>query len=75
MKTAIKLVLKGILLWFTSLLTMIFITGIDSFVENSIPFTMLYLLCDISLIWVCYKTISEEEFNIISGNNLFNKYF
>lgn len=74
MKTA-KLVLKGILLWLTTLFTIIFITGIDSFVESSIPFTILYLLYDISLIWVCYKIISEEEFNIISGNNLFNKYF
>lgn len=75
MKTAIELILKGILLWLTALSTMIFITGIDNLVENSILFTILYLLCDISLIWICCNIISKQEFNIISGTNLFNKFF
>lgn len=75
MKTATKLILKGLLLWLTALSTMIFITGIDSLVENSILFTILYLLCNTSLIWICCKIISKQEFNIISGTNLFNKFF
>lgn len=75
MKTATKLILKGLLLWLTALSTMVFITGIDSLVENSILFIILYLLSDIALIWICCKIISKQEFNIISGTNLFNKFF
>jgi hypothetical protein len=71
----VELILKGVLLWLTALSTMVFITGIDSLVENSILFMILYLLSDIALIWLCCNIISKQEFDIISGTNLFNKFF
>lgn len=68
MKT-IKLILKGILLYTTMILAMLYICGVDSIYDNGyfLPATGIVAL----LIYICYKTITEEEANILSGNKLF----
>jgi hypothetical protein len=68
MKT-IKLILKGILLYTTMIAAMLYICGVDSIYDNGyfIPATGIVAL----LIYICYKTITEEEADILSGNKLF----
>ena len=68
MKT-IKLILKGILLYTTIALTTIYICGVDSIYDNGyfLPATGIVAL----LIYICYKTITEEEADILSGNKFF----
>lgn len=68
MKT-MKLILKGILLYTTMILVMLYICGVDSIYDNGyfLPATGIVAL----LIYICYKTITEEEADILSGNKLF----
>lgn len=65
----IKLILKGILLYTTMILAMLYICGVDSIYDNGyfLPATGIVAL----LIYICYKTITEEEADILSGNKLF----
>lgn len=65
----IKLLLKGILLYTTMILAMLYICGVDSIYDNGyfFPATGIVAL----LIYICYKTITEEEADILSGNKLF----
>ena len=68
MKT-MKLVLKGLLLYTTMVMAMFSICGVDSIYDQGyfFPATGIVAL----LMYVCYKTITEEEFDILSGNKLF----
>ena len=65
----IKLILKGILLYTTMILAILYICGVDSIYDNGyfLPATGIVAL----LIYICYKTITEEEADILSGNKLF----
>lgn len=68
MKT-IKLILKGILLYTTMILAMLYICGVDSIYDNG--YFLLATGIVALLIYICYKTITEEEADILSGNKLF----
>lgn len=68
MKT-LKLIIKGILLYSTMLLTVLYIAGIDSIVDNGFFLIATAILA--SLIYICYKTISEKDANTL----LLGKYF
>lgn len=70
MKT-IKLILKGILLYTTIIVAMLYVCGVDSIYDNGyfLPATGIVAL----LIYICYKTITEEEADILSGNKLFRE--
>ena len=68
MKT-IKLILKGILLYTTIIVAMLYICGMDSIYDNG--YFLLATGIMALLIYICYKTITEEEANILSGNKLF----
>lgn len=70
MKT-FKLICKGVLLYVTTFVTMLYICGIDSIVEKGyfISWTSVMVL----LIYVCYKTISKDELNILTLNKYLNK--
>ena len=48
---------------------MLYICGVDSIYDNGyfLPATGIVAL----LIYICYKTITKEEVNILSGNKLF----
>lgn len=67
----IKLILKGVLLYVTTFVTILFLCGIDSIVEQGylIPWVLTITL----LIYICYKYISFREFYILSLNRWFNK--
>lgn len=66
-----KFIIKGILLWTTAFVTILFIAGIDSIYDNGYFFQI--LIADIVIIFCCYKLISEEEFEVLSLYKWFNK--
>lgn len=63
-----RLIIKGVLLYVTTLVTLLYMMGIDSIYDNGYFFHGLILVA--ILIGVCYKTISKEELEILT----FNKY-
>lgn len=69
MKT-FKLIIKGVLLYVTILVILLYMCGIDSIYDNGYFFHGLILIA--ILIGVCYKTISKEELEILTLNKYFN---
>lgn len=65
----LRLILKGLLLWTALLVTLIWICGLDSIVEQGyfIPYTSLMLL----LVLLSYRTVSYREFLILSLDRFF----
>ena len=66
-----KFTIKGILLWTTVLMTILFVAGIDSIYDNGYFFQT--LIAVVVMIFCCYKLISEEEFEVLSLYRWFNK--
>ena len=66
-----KFIIKGILLWTTGFVTVLFIAGIDSIYDNGYFFQTLAVI--IVMILCCHKLISEKEFEILSLYKWFNK--
>lgn len=62
MKT--KLIYKGVLLYVTTLISVLWICGIEFLVDKGyfIPYTLIM----VSLIYLCYKIISIREFYVLS---------
>lgn len=63
-----KLIIKGVLLYVTTLVTLSYMMGIDSIYDNGYFIHGLILV--LILVGVCYKTIDKEELEILT----FNKY-
>ena len=63
-----KLILKGIMLWITAFVTVLFIAGIDSIYDNGYFFQT--LIAVVVMIFCCHKLISEEEFKKVIFYNL-----
>lgn len=63
-----KLIIKGVLLYVTTLVTLLYMMGIDSIYDNGYFIHGLILV--LILVGVCYKTINKEELEILT----FNKY-
>ena len=59
-----KLIIKGMLLYITILVTLIFMMGIDSIYDNGYFFHGLILV--LILIGVCYKTINKDELEMLT---------
>ena len=68
-----KLVLKGILLWITTLMVLLSVCSIDSIADKGYGWFFGIIVLNIILILACFDTITEEEYKIVSGYNLFNK--
>lgn len=66
------MVCKGILLYTTFILSMLYIGGVDSIYDQGyfIPATIVVA----TLIYVCYKTISEQELDTLLLTKVFGKY-
>lgn len=69
MKT-FKLIIKGVLLYVTTLVTLLYMMGIDSIYDNGYFFHGLILV--LILVGVCYKTINKEELEILTLNRYFS---
>ena len=65
-----KLIIKGVLLYVTTLVTLLYMMGIDSIYDNGYFIHGLILV--LILIGVCYKTINKEELEILTLNRYFN---
>lgn len=65
-----KLIIKGVLLYVTILVALLFVMSIDSLYVNGFFFHVLVLM--LILISVCYKTISKEELEILTLSRYFN---
>ena len=63
MKT-FKLIIKGMLLYITILVTIIFMMGIDSIYDNGYFFHSIMIVS--ALIFVCYKTINKKELEMLT---------
>lgn len=63
-----KLILKGIMLWITAFVTVLFIAGVDSIYDNGYFFQT--LIAVVVMIFCCHKLISEEEFKKVTFYNL-----
>ena len=59
-----KLVIKGVLLYVTILVTLLYMMGIDSICNNGYFFHGLILV--LILIGVCYKTINKREVEMLT---------
>lgn len=66
-----KLIIKGIMLWITAFVTILFVSGVDSIYDNGYFFQTIIAVA--VMIFCCYKLISEEEFEILSLYRWFNK--
>lgn len=66
-----KFIIKGILLWTTGFVTILFVTGVDSIYDNGYFFQT--LIAVVVMIFCCYKLISKEEFEVLSLYRWFNK--
>lgn len=66
-----KLIYKGVLLYVTTLISVLWICGIEFLVDRGyfIPYTLIM----VSLIYLCYKIISIREFCILSLYRMWNK--
>ena len=64
----LKLILKGIMLWLTAFVTILFITGMDSIYDNG--YFLQVLAAVVVMILCCCKLISEEEFKKVTFYNL-----
>lgn len=65
-----KLIIKGVLLYVTTLVTLLYMMGIDSIYDNGYFIHGLILVS--ILIGVCYKTINKEELEILTLSRYFN---
>lgn len=61
----VKKILKGLLLWVTTLTVMLFISGVDSITDQG--YLVPWLVVCAILCYLCYKFISEDELNTLSG--------
>lgn len=69
----IKLILKGILLWLTASVVLLFICTIDSIIDKSLFWFAITLAINIELVLACLIYITKDEYKIISGYNLLSK--
>ena len=70
---SIKLIAKGILLWVSALIILLSVCSIDSIINKGYGWLFGIIVLNIMLILACLYTITEEEYKIVSGYNLFNK--
>ena len=68
-----KLIAKGILLWLTALVVLLFICSIDSIIDKSLFWSAIALAINIELVLACIIYITEDDIKIISGYNLLSK--
>jgi hypothetical protein len=66
-----KLIIKGILLWTTVFMTILFVAGVDRIYDNGYFFQTLIAI--VVMIFCCYKLISKKEFEVLSLYKWFNK--
>lgn len=67
-----KIFLKGILLWVTFIVTMLFVSSIDSISEKGPHITMILISVCIVLWTLCRMVLSIKDLYILSGYKILN---
>lgn len=67
----VKKILKGLLLWATTLMVILFISGVDSITDQG--YLVPWLVVCAILCYLCYKFISEDELITLSGAKWLDK--
>lgn len=67
----IKLIIKGVLLYVTFLLSFFFLAGVDSIYDNG--YFLQFIIAIISMYYICHKTISKEELKKLTLDKWLNK--
>ncbi len=67
----VKKILKGMLLWVTTFTVILFISGVNSITDQG--YLVPWLVVCAILCYLCYKFISEEELEILSGYKWLDK--
>ena len=67
----IKLIIKGVLLYVTFLLSFFFLAGVDSIYDNG--YFLHFITIIISMCYICYKSISKEELKKLTLDKWLNK--
>ena len=65
-----RLILKGVLLWVTAFVVVLFVSGIDSIYDNGY-FIHSIIVCA-ALCYICYKLISKEEIETLTLSKWFD---
>lgn len=68
-----KQIIKGILLWVTTLAIMLFISGIDNIVDMGVGITLAWVAVCLLLINLCRVHLSIRDLYTLSGYKLFYK--
>ena len=72
----IKLVLKGILLWFTAIITVFWLLSIANMIEtNSFDWIIISTTSVIIINYICYHIISYRELLTLSLYKIYNCIF
>ena len=66
------LIVKGILLWFTTLILLLSILDIDNIIDKGFDIFFTTIIINAALLSGCFFTITKKEFLILSGHNWFN---
>lgn len=69
-----KKVLKGILLWATAWSVALLLAGIESIVASGIVVLLAWLAVCAMLVYLCITFITPEEFQVLSGGKLIDKF-
>lgn len=70
-----KLILKGILLWFTAIVTIMWLMSIANMIElNRFDWCIITTICMIIINYICYHTISYRELLTLSLYKYVNSY-
>ena len=67
MKTKFKLTLKAILFWYTAMIFVLTIAGIDSIVEEGFGHLVAMFILNIGLIILCKLNITADDLPVITG--------
>ena len=67
----VKKILKGLLLWATTLTVILFMSGVDSITDQG--YLVPWLVVCAILCYLCYKFISEDELITLSGAKWLDK--
>lgn len=69
------MIFKGILLWSTAFIVVIYTGSVDSLIEDSILIFLLATAAVFLLLYVCHKVITLDEFKELSGYSIVTKFF
>ena len=67
----VKKILKGVLLWVTAFAVMLFMSGVDSIVDQG--YLVPWLIVCAILCYLCYRYMSWDEFYTLSGAKWLDK--